>query len=338
MVMFLAFGAALTATMVTGCAPARGVWYHEIARDRLAQLQEDQIQDNLIRIKAGRPFLHVNYDTINGVSGDEYTGKAAWGDDDTESLDSDVVVELDTQVRTGVEGTFKYTDTFAINAKPVVGNKTVYDAYVIFTDLFVKVADEKLDEGALWQRYNKETKTVYFVPDTEVAKAAYQRIVLLTTLDQGASRKVATVRIQLVDADDGESNRANPTRHRVELFPSVALQSGLLFPRDGGEGLPGIQIFRERLNATKTSGADTSTIDVVTTEKTGDPASTTTTTKQSIKNEPDYGLFVIGDNVEVLKALTNTLFMLEYEAASSGSSSSATIKVGDMSTNVSVKP
>lgn len=352
----------LILTTLAACSPTRVMMHHKEARERLITLQEHQIQDNLVRIKVSRNFLHVNYKSIKGVSYDEFTGKGEFGDDDRITAGGgSIVIDNDLGQFPRGEVALKFTDEFDVLAEPVMGNKTVYDAYVIFAEQFM----ETYESGSkhLWKREittDAGEKKTFYVPDTPVAKKAYQRIVVLTTLDQGANRKVALVQIQ-VDTDTLAATVPTSSTHAllpVKLHPKTPVQSGVLLPRNLHELLDRSNLSQSELEAYKEmtsivlqreqldnpQDAETQSINIKkVTEDINGTSTVTETITENKKKVPQYGVFTgnkNGSTKQLLKKIVEKLdgqwIMLEYEPASSGSSP-ATIRIGKESTNIQVR-
>jgi hypothetical protein len=188
--------ACAVATLMLGCASERVVTEHVNVRRHLLGLYEEQIQDNLARIAAGQAFVHLNYSEIKGASKDQLTGKVSHNDNDTDDVvgSNNLIVEgLDSDgITVSAEGTF--LNEMSLKGEPLLGNQTVYDAYVHFSDFYIKRGNQAPAE-VLWSR-KLGSITYWMDSGTELA---FRRLVLLTTLDQGKSRQISKVAVRMDD-------------------------------------------------------------------------------------------------------------------------------------------
>ncbi len=82
-----------------GCAAERAVREQRLIREHLVELYEDQIRDNLVRIKTGRAFVHVNYSKLQGKTFDKVMGKIQAGDQNTEVAGSNNIMDVPSSCR-----------------------------------------------------------------------------------------------------------------------------------------------------------------------------------------------------------------------------------------------
>lgn len=226
-----------------GCAAERAVREQKLIREHLVELYEDQIRDNLVRIKAGRAFVHVNYSNLQGKTFDKVMGKIQAGDQNTEVTGSNnIIIEGPGSDEITVVGEVTLRDEISVTGEPVIGNATVYDAYIFFAEQFVKEHSAEDESEHLWDHtYKKEdgTSVTYCVPipkpknngKANGAKKAYERLIWLTTLDQGKTAKVQEVIVTSVTVDLENESVGKLQRYKIELYPSQAgatLTSGLL--------------------------------------------------------------------------------------------------------------
>lgn len=106
-----------------GCGGGRFLFEdHKLARKNMIDLQDHQIIDNLIRVKQGKPPIHINYASINGKvsSTASITGRISDDDNDMLSAAMSTVVELD-EDETGAEANLSLSDEFSSAGKMVTG-------------------------------------------------------------------------------------------------------------------------------------------------------------------------------------------------------------------------
>lgn len=215
-----------------GCAAERTVREQRLIREHLVELYEDQIRDNLVRIKTGRAFVHVNYSNLQGKTRDQVLGKIYSGSQSTEvSGANNIIIEGPGSSDITVGGEVTLWDEISVSGEPVIGNATVYDAYVLFAEQFVKDhSAQKEGHRHLWERSFKEedgTTKKYCVPiprqetsrKTNGSKKAYERLIWLTTLDQGKTAKVQEVIVTSVTLDLKNGSVGNLQRYEIELHP-----------------------------------------------------------------------------------------------------------------------
>ncbi|MEE9131480.1 MAG: hypothetical protein V3T84_15795 [Phycisphaerales bacterium] len=228
-----------------GCAAERAVREQRLIREHLVDLYEDQIRDNLVRIKTGRAFVHVNYSKLQGKTRDQVFGKIQAGNQNTEVAgDNNIIIEGPGRNDITVVGEVTLGDEISVSGEPVIGNATVYDAYILFAEQFVKKHSAEDESEHLWEyTYKKEdgTSVTYCVPipkqetngKANGPKKAYERLIWLTTLDQGKTAKVKAI-YALEVCSKPFKVLGDWCLHGLTLFPdpvesSKTFVSGLLF-------------------------------------------------------------------------------------------------------------
>jgi hypothetical protein len=113
---------------LTGCTTAQVRWDAIGVREQVMKFYNDEIMDNLVRMKEGLPFVHVDVSTVSAAAASQLTGSAGGGDTRTFSRPG-LLGAMGTVSRSVVRPfSFSITplrsDTLTITAAPVIGTLT----------------------------------------------------------------------------------------------------------------------------------------------------------------------------------------------------------------------
>lgn len=233
-------------------------------RETVLSLQEEQILDNLVRVKTWRPMIHLDYSDLKGTISDMGQGSAEFSHDGGDVALKDFFK---------LSATGKRDRVVNIGAKPVLDYDGIYRAYLEFVkNEHLAVSDRCPNQYHVGRWYGT---AFYYVPNTEPDKRAFldlcakaimrssptkvTRYFTTTITDFGPVTQTEIFPIEPESADEV----SNGTRevHANFIYP-VTFNDAL--PNDSGiltsvQGFAGVR-FQLRSNPNIPSGEETNTM------------------------------------------------------------------------------